>query len=183
MWFLYRCHCQANILIYWETCESEGFILYVFLFIFLILLCTCWRDLVWINVSLSQIRRVFVRYDYNLQSAFVEGFLSRIFSSERAEFSLRVFFFLMLFPFPECFINPWVFSVRVMAGVRFFDVGIKAGPPSKEKRICLWVLCVWLDAPPQNIQSAAVYLKGELGLLMWKMLHWMKLCAMACLLK
>lgn len=34
-----------------------------------------------------------MRYDYNLQSAFVEGFLSRIFSSERAEFSLLVFFF------------------------------------------------------------------------------------------
>lgn len=82
-----------------------------------------------------------MRYDYKLQSAFVEGFLSRIFSSERAEFSLLVcfccFFFLMLFPIPECFINPWVFSVRAMAGVRFFDVGIKAGPPSKEKRICL----------------------------------------------
>lgn len=62
-----------------------------------------------------------MRYDHNLQSAFVEGFLSRIFSSERAEFSLLVFFFfLMLFPFPECFINPWVFSVRAMAGVRFF---------------------------------------------------------------
>lgn len=82
-----------------------------------------------------------MRYDYKLQSAFVEGFLSRIFSSERAEFSLLVFllffFFLMLFPIPECFINPWIFSVRAMAGVRFFDVGIKAGPPSKEKRICL----------------------------------------------
>lgn len=75
-------------------------------YFFLILLCTCWRDLVWINVSSSQIRRVFVRYDYKLQSAFVEGFLSRIFSSERAEFSLLVF--LLLF-FSHALSNPWMF--------------------------------------------------------------------------
>lgn len=38
-----------------------------------------------------------MRYDYKLQSAFVEGFLSRIFSSERAEFSLLVFLFFFFF--------------------------------------------------------------------------------------
>lgn len=79
-----------------------------------------------------------MRYDHNLQSAFVEGFLSRIFSSERAEFSLLVFFFfscsfhsLNVSSIPGSFLCvQWLVS-------DFFDVGIKAGPPSKEKRICL----------------------------------------------
>lgn len=44
-----------------------------------------------------------MRYDYKLQSAFVEGFLSRIFSSERAEFSLLVF---LLFFFSHALSNP-----------------------------------------------------------------------------
>lgn len=80
-----------------------------------------------------------MRYDYKLQSAFVEGFLSRIFSSERAEFSLLVFllFFFFSCSFQSLNVSSIPGIVRAMAGVRFFDVGIKAGPPSKEKRICL----------------------------------------------
>lgn len=82
-----------------------------------------------------------MRYDYKLQSAFVEGFLSRIFSSERAEFSLLVFLLVFFFSCSFQSLNvssiPGSFLCVQWLVSDFFDVGIKAGPPSKEKRICL----------------------------------------------